>query len=139
MGNAILSLEYNLSHLLQSLACKPDSAAMLLELDSLSLDFNFIMDGLDTLSLIKTAAPIYTVEMMSQYWQYLDDRYDSSEYPSADVDNDITVMENTLLPTEQHFLLHHRDRPDIISQYRADKIKFDALYAPVKVIPLFNN
>ncbi len=139
MGHALLSLENSLTRLLQSLASNPLSAHLLVELDQLSACFNFEMNGLNTLSLIKTPTPIYTVEMMSQYWQYIDDRYGDDDHPSNDVDNDITVMENTLLPTEQHFLLHHRENPAVIAQYKADKIEFDAIYAPMKVIPLFNN
>lgn len=131
------SLQHQLIYVLSLLVGSLPTTDQLSDIAYYTMALGYDMNGLRNLHLMQTDTPLYTSEMMSHYWEYIDDHCGDVNHPENSVELDVSLMENTLLPTEAHFLLFNSEDEALLAKYKADKAIFKAFYAPTHVVYLF--
>jgi hypothetical protein len=93
---------------------------------------DYQMESLDTLILLNRECPLYTDDMVSTYWNYIERLYDEEDDElNHDVNSDIGVMENATLPNEKLFLAYHGKGSPFAAEYRKAKESINSHY-PLK-------
>jgi hypothetical protein len=90
---------------------------------------DYEMDPLNNLLFINDECPLYTEEMASKYWKYIESlEDDNDEELPHDVNRDICVMENTKLPTEKLYITYHDQGSDAVNEFEDARDNIDTYY-----------
>ena len=87
------------------------------------------MYSLNNLIFLKDGCPLYTEEMESKYWRYIESlEDDEDEELPHDVNSDICVMENVTLPTEKLYIAYHGQGSDAVNKFEDARDNIETYY-----------